>query len=675
VVPNFLVPLDLNKNELRQAAVQNLTSAPPTPVKGQLWYDSTNNILKWWDGTSWQQAMAGAGMSLSSSASTQAIGDAPVGGVSSQASAGDHKHGMPAFGGSVTAETSYGLASNVGAATTIARSDHTHGTPAASANTKQVPSTWGTITTSGAAAVDTSYLVTVSANITITLPTTPASGSAIGFIRNDINSANTVIVSCGGADLFRTSGSTGGGTGNQYNLLNNNEMLVFVYNAGFWHLHGQSLPPAGTANQVLTKNSITPYDVIWATPAAGVSPATTVQTEAVADAGQVGTAATYAREDHRHPMPATFPPSGTAGGDLAGSTYPNPVIANGAVTSAKILDGTIATTDLAFTPIQSGGAAGGALTGTYPNPTLANNSVSSANITDGTIVVADTATAFDLGALATAHPTSTDVALNNHKITGLLDPAAAQDGATKNYVDNTVQGLDAKQSVKAASTANLTLSGTQTVDGIALIANDRVLCKDQTTVANNGIYVVAAGAWVRATDMDAWTEVPSAYTWVEQGTVNGDTGWLCTADQGGTLNTTAVTWTQFSGAAQINAGNGLTKTGNTIDFVTGDTSLTVAADSVIVNTAVIATVASVTTATTGMVKKYASALAGSVAYATGEVFLHNLNTRDIQVSVINNNSPWNAIEVDWEATDTTHATIRYNSNVINPVGYRVVITG
>lgn len=172
-----------------------------------------------------------------------------------------------------------------------------------------------------------------------------------------------------------------------------------------------------------------------------------------------------------------------------------------------------------------------------------------------------------------------DLSLNSKKITGLADPTAATDGANKQYVDNAAQGLDAKASVKAASTGNLTLSGTQTVDGIALIAGDRVLVKDQSTPANNGIYVVAAGAWSRASDMDTWAEVPAAYTWVEQGTTQADTGWVSTADQGGTLNTTAIPWSQFNGAGSITAGAGLTKTGASLDVIAG-AGITVNPDSV-----------------------------------------------------------------------------------------------
>jgi hypothetical protein len=177
---------------------------------------------------------------------------------------------------------------------------------------------------------------------------------------------------------------------------------------------------------------------------------------------------------------------------------------------------------------------------------------------------------------------NTDVSWNAHKITGLQDPTGAQDAVTKNYADNLAQGLDTKGSVKAATTTNITLSGSpQTIDGVSCTTGDRVLVKDQTTTANNGLYVVAVGAWTRTTDMDSWAEVPSAYVFVEQGTTNADTGWTCTSDQGGTLNTTAITWAQFSGAgAGANAGAGLTKTGSTIDVVGAAGRILVNADNI-----------------------------------------------------------------------------------------------
>ncbi len=153
-------------------------------------------------------------------------------------------------------------------------------------------------------------------------------------------------------------------------------------------------------------------------------------------------------------------------------------------------------------------------------------------------------------------------------ITGLSAPTGDTDAANKAYVDNLVQGLDAKASCTVATTGNITLSGTQTIDGIAVTAGQRVLVKDQSNAAENGIYVAAAGAWARAADANTWDELVHAFSFVESGTNGGNNGYLCTIAAGGTLGSTAVTWVQFSGAGQITAGAGLTKTGNTINVGT-----------------------------------------------------------------------------------------------------------
>lgn len=152
------------------------------------------------------------------------------------------------------------------------------------------------------------------------------------------------------------------------------------------------------------------------------------------------------------------------------------------------------------------------------------------------------------------------------QVTVAADPTADLQVATKRYVDNAVQGIDHKQSVRAATTANITLSGTQTIDGFAVIAGDRVLVKNQSAPAENGIYDVSAGAWTRSLDMDGWSEVPGAYTFIEEGVTQADTAWVSTANQGGTLDTTAMPWVQFSSASDIIAGTGLTRTGNTLSI-------------------------------------------------------------------------------------------------------------
>ena len=148
------------------------------------------------------------------------------------------------------------------------------------------------------------------------------------------------------------------------------------------------------------------------------------------------------------------------------------------------------------------------------------------------------------------------------------DPSSALHAATKQYVDNIALGIDAKASVVAATTANITLSAPQTIDTISVVAADRVLVKNQTLPQENGIYIVAAGAWTRATDADLWTELPGAFVFVERGATQADTGWLCTVDAGGTLNTTGVTFVQFSGSGSVTAGSGITVTGNQVSLAT-----------------------------------------------------------------------------------------------------------
>ena len=179
----------------------------------------------------------------------------------------------------------------------------------------------------------------------------------------------------------------------------------------------------------------------------------------------------------------------------------------------------------------------------------------------GLITAATTANINDL-----TTPTA-DYAFGGFKITGLADPVNAQDAATKSYVDSTAQGLDTKASCVVASTTNIaSLSGLLTLDGVTVASGDRVLVKNQTAQADNGIYVASATAWTRSADMNAWVEIPSAYTFIEQGSTQADTGWVCTSNQGGTLGTTAITWVQFSGAGSYAAGTGLTLTGTTFSI-------------------------------------------------------------------------------------------------------------
>ena len=165
-----------------------------------------------------------------------------------------------------------------------------------------------------------------------------------------------------------------------------------------------------------------------------------------------------------------------------------------------------------------------------------------------------------------ANPTGS-VDLNSQKITNLATPTAASDAATKGYVDASQQGLDVKESVKAATTGNITLSGTQTVDGVSLSVGDRVLVKNQSTGSENGLYVVASGSWSRAADADADSEVTAGlFTFVEEGTVNGDAGFSLTTNGSITVGSTALSFSQFSGAGNITGGDGIQKSGSELSI-------------------------------------------------------------------------------------------------------------
>ena len=159
-----------------------------------------------------------------------------------------------------------------------------------------------------------------------------------------------------------------------------------------------------------------------------------------------------------------------------------------------------------------------------------------------------------------------------------VTPTQASHLATKGYVDSAAQGLDTKESVRAISLTNIVLSGAQTIDGAALVAGNRVLVAGQTNAFDNGIYVVSAGAWTRSTDANNNAGVtPGLFTFVEEGTSNRDTGWVLTTDGAIVLGTTPLTFTQFSSAGVMLAGNGLTKSGNTFSVLSNSGAIGVAA--------------------------------------------------------------------------------------------------
>ena len=227
----------------------------------------------------------------------------------------------------------------------------------------------------------------------------------------------------------------------------------------------------------------------------------------------------------------------------------------------------------------------GVATGTSFNSITGLSSTSP--VMDGTATVGTATTAARADHV---HPTDTSRApVNNPTFTGTVtlaaDPSSSLHAATKQYVDNVAQGLDVKHSVRAATTASGTLSSSfangSVVDGVTLATGDRILIKNQSTGSENGIYTVnASGAPTRAVDMDAAAEFPSSFVFVEGGTTNADTGWVCTNNPTVTVGTTAITFAQFSGAGTYTASTGLSLTGSafsidsTVVTLTGSQTLT-----------------------------------------------------------------------------------------------------
>lgn len=191
---------------------------------------------------------------------------------------------------------------------------------------------------------------------------------------------------------------------------------------------------------------------------------------------------------------------------------------------------------------------------------------------------------------------------NGFAINNLPDAVNPQSPATLAQLNAAVQGYSWKAPVRAATTANITLSGAQSLDGVSVIAGDRVLVKNQSTGSANGIYLAAAGAWTRATDFDLAAEALGAATFVSEGTTQGNTVWLQTTDAPITLNTTALVFTQVGGGSSYTAGNGV---------------------------AISAGVISVDPTVTA---RKASATIGDGS-ATTITFTHNLNTQDVHVAV------------------------------------------
>jgi phage-related tail fiber protein len=250
--------------------------------------------------------------------------------------------------------------------------------------------------------------------------------------------------------------------------------------------------------------------------------------------------------------------------------------------------------------------------------------------------------------------------LQQQKITNVGDGSSPTDAVNLQQLQAAIRGLDWKDSARAASTGPLTLTGTQTVDGVALAAGDRVLVKDQASAAANGIYVVAAGAWARAVDADASAEVtPGLAVTVESGTSNGDRTFVLTTDGPITLGTTGLAFTVLGGSTPYTPGNGLDLSGSTFSVKPKPQGgVLVDSNGVSIDTAVVA-------------RKYSSNVGNGSA--TSIPVAHGLGSRDVTVAVYDT-ATFEEVWPDVVRTDANTVTLTF---AVAPAtaAYRVVVTG
>lgn len=252
------------------------------------------------------------------------------------------------------------------------------------------------------------------------------------------------------------------------------------------------------------------------------------------------------------------------------------------------------------------------------------------------------------------------------RIVNLPDGTLAQHPATVAQLQAAIEGLDWKDNVRAASTASVTVSnpGTAVFDGVTLSANDRLLLKDQSTPAQNGIYIFNGSgvALTRAVDANTWLELTSAVVVVDPGgTANGGSTWRNNSAVTGTLDTTAISWTPFGTTAPA----ATESTAGVAEIATQTETDTGTDDQRIVTPLKLATYA-------GRKLKYATDVGDGSA--TSYTVTHNLGTRDVQVQVRRNSGNYDFVDVETRASTTNTVVVVFNA-APSAAQYRVIVLG
>jgi hypothetical protein len=694
----FLTGLDLNKNQLLNARIQNLESDPTGAVAGQIYYNTDDSVLKYYNGTAWLILAQGGSVEDAIQAAfddattddidegssnlyytdTRAKGDAAA--LLTGATLTNITITGTGAGLTITAEngvadsttddldegttnkyftdqraldataSAYDLA---GAASDVQDNldDHTEASSNVHGVTGSVVGTTDTQDISNKRIIDTLYFtdgVTVADEGEIAVkPTTHEFEVKANYGNLDLKTVAS------GADVNITSQSGD-----------------IILNADGDSYIGSADP----GNEIATKDYVD-----------GVQDNLDDHTEASSGVHGLGAGVNVV-------------------GDTAAQTLTNKTLGSGTVLSANVDADQNKIVDLAE-PTDAQDAA----TKNYVDLEISDHADDASGVhgvTGSVVGTTDTQTLTNK-ALGTGTTLDADLSANNKKITGLAAPTDAGDAATKGYVDSVAEGLHVHASVAAATTGNINLgSGVAAVDGVTLVNGSRVLVRAQTNAAQNGIYVSNGTTLSRALDYDTAGEIQVGdFVFVDGGTTYGATGWVQT-EAVATLGTSAIDWVQFSGAGTFTAGDGLTLDGTEFNVVGTADRITVSADAIdiastYVGQSTITTVGTIATGTwaatdvavahggtgastaadartnLGATTKYTAAnpelleAGGAITW----VVTHNLGIRTVLVQVYELEG-FDEVEVDVERTNTNTVTLRWVSAAdVDPDSYQVVIVG